>query len=76
MALRLLRILPESDPLSLLLNLGGGAKSRAVNVPDLRSEWLIGLLAYYNPQIRRSKDEETYGLGITERSSKDDASGR
>ena len=45
MALRLLRILPVSDPVSLLLNRGGGAKSRAVNVPDFLSECLQTLSA-------------------------------
>lgn len=39
-ALRLLRILPASEAVSLVLNRGGGAKSRAVKVPDFRNKWL------------------------------------
>lgn len=37
-ALRLLRILPASEAVSLLLKRGGGAKSRPVKVPDFRNE--------------------------------------
>lgn len=38
MPLRLLRMEPASEPASLLLKRGGGAKSSAVKVPDLRSK--------------------------------------
>ena len=40
MPLRLLRMLPESLPVSPNLNRPGGAKSSAVNVPETRREWL------------------------------------
>lgn len=33
-------MLPVSEAVSLVLNRGGGAKSRAVKVPDFRSKWL------------------------------------
>lgn len=35
--LRPLRILPASEPVSLFLNRGGGAKSNAVKLPDFRN---------------------------------------
>jgi len=44
MPLRLLRIEPASEAVSLLLNRGGGAKSKAVKVPDLRRRWLCCIL--------------------------------
>lgn len=45
MALRLLRILPASEAVSLLLNRGGGAKSRAVKVPDFLSKCLRSVVS-------------------------------
>lgn len=45
MALRLLRMLPLSLAVSAFRKRGGGAKSRAVNVPDLRRAWLMRMLA-------------------------------
>lgn len=46
MALRLERIEPESEAVpSRSLNRGGGAKSRAVKVPDLRRRCLLVVLA-------------------------------
>ena len=39
-ALRLLRILPESEAVALLGKRGGGAKSSAVKVPDFLNRWL------------------------------------
>lgn len=43
--LRPLRILPASEPVSLFLKRGGGAKSNAVNAPDFRNWCLDGNLA-------------------------------
>jgi hypothetical protein len=46
MALRLERIEPESEAVpSRSLKRGGGAKSRAVKVPDLRRRCLLVVLA-------------------------------
>ena len=45
MALRLLRILPASEAVALAGNRGGGAKSRAVKVPDFLRRWLSKMLA-------------------------------
>ena len=65
MPLRLLRMLPASLLVSVVLMRGGGAKSRAVKVPDLRS---MCLFVEISMMLRRYR-EITHGLGITERSS-------
>jgi len=73
MALRLLRILPASLVVSLCLKRGGGAKSTAVKVLDFLKACLQRLSALLT---ERCRCQIAYGLGITERSSKDEASGR
>lgn len=73
MALRLLRMLPASEAVALEGKRGGGAKSSAVKVPDFRSRWLRSHVSWR----RKGKDSAiTYGLGMTERSSNEDAKGR
>lgn len=44
MPLRLLRIEPASEADASLVNRGGGAKSSAVNVPDLRKRCLRAMI--------------------------------
>lgn len=73
MPLRLLRIEPASEAVSLPLKRGGGAKSRAVKVPDLRRRWLICGLAIILGMLYI--EEGPYGLGMAARSSKDDCKG-
>lgn len=69
---RLLRMLPVSLIVSGPRKRGGGAKSKAVKVDDFRNAWLLTMLV---KSSRPKSINETYGLGITARSSKDDASG-
>lgn len=70
--LRLERIEPESEAVpSRSLNRGGGAKSRAVKVPDLRRRCLPSKLALC-PQSYTDTVTKTYGLGIAARSSNED----
>lgn len=72
-ALRLLRMLPASEAVALEGKRGGGAKSSAVKVPDFLSRWLGRHVSWR----RTDRDSTiTYGLGITERSSNEDAKGR
>ena len=65
MPLRLLRIEPASEADASLVNRGGGAKSSAVNVPDLRKRCLGAMIRNQEPQ----QNQATYGLGMTARSS-------
>ena len=67
----LLRMEPESEAVSLFLKRGGGAKSNAVKVPDLRSR----CLQVMSESTLVSVDSITYGLGIGARSSNEEARG-
>ena len=67
---RLLRILPVSLIVSGARN-RGGAKSKAVNVDDFLKACLYTMSAKRNA----TGINATYGLGMTARSSNDDASG-
>ena len=63
-------------PVSLMLSVPparnrGGAKSRAVKVPDLRS----ACLEEVSTTKKSTPKGPTYGLGMAARSSKDDVSG-
>lgn len=73
MPLRLLRMEPASEAVSLPLNRGGGAKSSAVKVPDLRRRWLRGILVVVLGIMHARGGP--YGLGMGARSSKDDCNG-
>ena len=70
---RLLRTLPASLTVPSSRKRGGGAKSRAVNVPDLRNAWLTDTVSF--KYVKRKRKRDTYGLGMTARSSYDDTSG-
>jgi hypothetical protein len=68
---RPLRMLPASLPESLFLKRAGGAKSSAVKVPD----FLNACLETVRTRVSMSWTRNTYGLGIMESSSKDEAIG-
>src|SRR3954447_6981660 len=60
---RLERIEPASDALEPgSRNLGGGAKSRPVNNPDLRSMWGLGITARSSYELAKGVCGRTDGL--------------
>ena len=71
MPVRLLRMLPASLAVSPRAKRGEGAKSRAVKVPDFRNACL-----FHISRCRAIAVHSTYGLGITAKSSNDEAMGK
>lgn len=68
-------MLPASLAGSLFLKRGGGAKSSAVKVPDFLNACLVVMSDVKVLSILQ-EESQTHGLGITGRSSNEDARGK